>query len=140
LSHVKTTPRTEWALIGGGQQISANKIILVWNKKTQHVEEAVILHSETDSRGDLYTEDAGQKLDWRDYCHWCYRAAPTASSADKGLWVYARRDGEAWVKVFEGEPHETNQAAAVEAALSAVGLETVRLKTGHPPSDRKEVL
>ena len=140
MNRVNTVPRIDWHLIGGGHQISANKAILVWNKKTQGVEEAVVLHSETDPRGDLYTGDAGRKLDWRDYCHWVYRTPPKASSADKGLWLYARRDGEAWVEVFCGEPHEGNAAAAVETALRAVGMEVVQTRTGHPPKNRPEVL
>lgn len=140
MNSVQTVPRIDWHLIGSGHRISANKRILVWHKKDNLPVPAVVLYSETDPRGDLYTEDAGRKLDWRDYCHWVYLTTPKASSADKGLWLYARRDGEAWVEVFRGEPHETNAAAAVETALRAVGMEVVERRTGHPPPNRNEVL
>jgi hypothetical protein len=136
------TPRMEWALIGDAHAISANKVILVWQKRTDRVIEAVVLHSEDDERGDLYTEDAGTKLDWDDYCHYCYKTPPKASSADKELAVYARSRASVcgqvvvtpWKLVWRGQPHETNKAIAVEDALRAAGCEVTQTKTGHPPS------
>lgn len=138
-------PRAEWSLIGDSFQISANKLLLVWNKKTQAVELAMICHSESpgdggtgDPRGDLLNEDHTRRLDWDDYCHYCYVACPIESGADKGLAVYVAK-GDGFVKVYDGPSHAHNTAAAVCAALRLAGHEPVQKRDGNPPGKRKAV-
>ena len=130
------TPRTEWALIGTGLQISANKAIMVWHKKTQLPTLAVVRDDPGDDpRGQLWTEDCTKQLNWADYCHYCYVGCPRESSADKGLFVYARMPGEPWGLVFTGEPFETVSADAAASALRTAGLEVVTNRTGHAPKE-----
>lgn len=135
---MNTTPRVEWALIGDGLQIRANKMLLVWSKKTQLPTLAAVSdrphdNPDGDPRGGLMTEDFGKRLNWDDYCHYSYVAAPVASSADKELAVYARTHGEPWRKLWAGPPHETVTADAISLSLRKAGHEVTTTRTGHPP-------
>lgn len=138
MSNSVKPPRVEWAVIGDGLGIAANKTILVWTKKTGEVVAAVVLPSATDERGDLYTEDAGTRLNWADYGHYCYKTPPKSSSADKGVFVYAadpKGSVLAWQLVWRGQSHERESAEAVETAAKNLGLLTRTNYTGHAPKD-----
>jgi hypothetical protein len=96
-----------------------------------------------DPRGQLWNEDCTRRLNWDDYCHFCYVGCPLESSADKGLAVYARSRASVcgqlvttpWKKVWVGPAWKTNECRSVEDALVAAGCEVSLSRTGHPPKD-----
>jgi hypothetical protein len=134
------TPKAEWALIGDGLHIAANKALLVWNKKTQLPELATVDYSEpegtNDPRGDLWTEDRGKRLNWDHYCHFCYIGCPKASSADKGVTVFVKNPYSGrWDIMAILESHQIDQAHHAAAHLRELGHQASVTTTGHPPKD-----
>lgn len=132
MNNAPFVPRCEWSLIGDGHQISANKTILLWDKKRHCCLLGQVDLDEEDPRGRLLDQD-GYRLKWEDHSHYCYVPEPLYGSAHESATVYAYVNDH-WKEVLRCPSHR--KIADVVECLRLAGVTAQVTYNNRPPSPR----